>query len=347
MSQYDDLLSEVFNSSPLAFIREFLRLQKRTAKKIRIGTTIPEVRANFLDALNASLVSVDDVRGWLRAVEGWGKQHLYLDKVPKRSLTHAHLLSEKALRAFLHRKRLLDTASPPDEQALRHVLTDVIVDDEVARLVWNAHTIARERHEELDEVRDLDDGDYVFEAYRLTPRRTSCQLLVRKTDGVVITLVDVPLGDEHDKVRTAMENVAKAILAPLSISIVFLAPVIEKLDESAVSARGPRPQRGLALGVTPTQARYLAEGARVDFSSTTASAGYTDSEVVRRTRKALQVDKVAGEAGKFRLAFQSDDGKEHVMVVSFDAKSNRAYLFSRMTEREVLALVDDLTVLTK
>lgn len=345
MGLYDSLLDEVFNSSPLPFIREFLRQQKSSTKAVRIGTSVREVRSNLQEALNAQLISPDTVRAWLRSVEGFGRQHLYIYRVPKRSLAHPHLLNESALRSFVKRRRL-DAPHSGGETTVSHRLSDLVVDDEVARLIWQAGLVTEERRKEFDETRELDDGEYLFKAYRRTPKRSSCQLIVRKTDAVAVLSIDLPLADEHDELRKVLDGAAQLVLAPLTLSQVQLGPIVSGLDEAALSRFGPKQKRGLAMGVEPTQAKYRAEGAQIDFRSTRESKGYTASTAIRQARRALQVEQVVGEAGKFRLTFEDKVGNAHTMVVSFDARENRVYLFSRMKETEVLALVDQIVALS-
>jgi hypothetical protein len=339
-------LAQVFASIPLLFVREFLRQEKAKKKSIQIGVTQKDVRKNLRDALISGAIALSQLHAWLNAIEGWGRQHLYLLRVSKRSLTHAHLLNERALETFLTRKQLREIDSV-DREAPAYRLESVSVDDEIVRLTWRFHGIALERREELDEVRELADGQYEFHAHRRTLKRSTSQLIVRKTNGVVLLLVDLPLGDEHKGLRDQILQAAKILLEPLTVSPVALEPIVRGLDEDAVEKHGPKPRRGLSLGIAPTQARFRAPGARVEFRSTAESRSYTDSDEVRRVRKAMQVERFVGEAGRFRLTFESEDRSPHVMVVSFAAAEGRMYLFSRMNEREMLSLVDHLLTLDR
>jgi hypothetical protein len=336
----DALLDQLFGSTPLLFVQEFLRSKKRTTPQVRIGTTRKEVRANLQDAVLSHTIGRAELEEWFHCVEGWGKQHLYLSKVPKRSLTHAHLLNTTNLRAFLVRRGFLSPAITDQEPASAHTITDVLVDDVLARITWRAFEIDFERRKDLDEVRELDDGEYEFRAHRRVPKRSASRFILRKTDGIALLLVDLPLGDGHAAMRVTIDQVAQAVLAPLSPTMLPLGPILSALDQGAVERSGPRPGHPLTVGVAPTHARYRADGARVEFSSTRESSGYTDSAAVRHVRRAMQVQSFVGEAGKFRLTFDGDHQKAHDMTVSLHAAEDRTYLFSRMTEGEVLALVD-------
>src|SRR4051812_34932800 len=55
------------------FIKELLR-----DKKIRIGETKEDFRANLDAAFETGKLRMADVKEWLDKVEGWGNQHVYL-----------------------------------------------------------------------------------------------------------------------------------------------------------------------------------------------------------------------------------------------------------------------------
>jgi hypothetical protein len=336
----DALLDEIFFSTPLLFVREFLRSAKQHSKHVRIGITVKEVRANLREAITSQKIGLSEVEDWFRAVEGWGDQHLYLFKVPRRALTHAHLLNTASLTTFLKKRGILSPNIPNPEPMSPHVLAEVHVDDVLARLTWRSNIVAFERRKELDEVRDLDDGEYEFRAYRRIPKRPASRLIVRKPDGTVLFLIDVPIGEDHNAMYAAVTDVSNTLLAPLSPTTIHLARIVAALDEGAVAAFGPRARRPLSLGVAPTQARYRTDGARLEFKSTSEATGYTESEAVRHVRRAMQVERFEGEAGKFRLTFEGPHREAHNMIVSLNALENRTFLFSRMTENEVLAVVD-------
>lgn len=338
------LLDEVFATVPLLFVKEFLRGQRRERNKVHIGGTRDEVRENLRDALLAGKVGPADVVTWLQEVEGWGRQHLYLSRVPKRSLNQPHLLNSNALKSFLKRKGLWTESSATDNPS-QHSLREINVDDVAARITWRSHVVNDERHDELDYQVDRDDGEYAFRAYRLVPVRTASRIIVRKTDGIVAQLVDLPLGVDHDRVRDQMNAAARQILAPLALEIIYLSPIVSALDQGSIASFGPRARRALDVGVAPTKARYRTDGAKIEFKSTRESTGYNDSDAMRHVRRALRIEQFEGEAGKFRLSFEGKDRQSHDMVVSLSAPDNRIYLYSRMSEEEVFSLVDQLVAL--
>ena len=343
----DKLLDEIFRSMPLPFLQAFLRERKERSKHVLIGSTRREVRSNLRDGILANRISMVEVERWFRGAEGWGHQHMYMRKVPKRSLVQRHLLSGASLESYLRRKNLLVDVADDAEPEVHHI-DRVDVDDELARVVWVSHRIDLERRPELDETRVIGDTEYEFHAHRRIHAKSAARLIIRKTDGAVMYLLNVPLGKAHDGLLATMEQVANAVLSPLKLSEVYLSPILRALDSDAVAGFGPgrKPKRNLSLGVSPTRARYRTEGGRLEFSSTKAREGYTASDEMRRVRKSMQIAKFAGESGRFRLLFDSEDHKGHEMTVSMVAAENRIVLFSRMTESEVLTFVDELLTMS-
>lgn len=68
----DALLDQIFGSTPLLFVQDFLRVRKRSVPQVRIGTTRKEVRANLQDAVLSHTIGRSEVEEWFHAVEGWG-----------------------------------------------------------------------------------------------------------------------------------------------------------------------------------------------------------------------------------------------------------------------------------
>jgi hypothetical protein len=145
----DALLDHLFGSTPLFFVQEFLRSHKDKSTKIRIGTTRKDVRANLRDAIISKRIGFADFQAWLSTVEGWGKQHLYIESAGRGSLAYSHLLNTNGLRGFLKRKGYLRELSTDLEPASPYILDEIAVDDEIARITWRCHSIQWERREEL------------------------------------------------------------------------------------------------------------------------------------------------------------------------------------------------------
>lgn len=335
------LINRAFSTTPLPFVQHFLRIHKKASSKIRIGTTVKECRDNLRDALISRLIGLTEFEQWLNSTEGWGKQHLYLGRANRRGIALRHLLTTGNLKRFLIHHALM---REPDREVepVAHMITEASADDEFVTVAWTSHLIDYDRHEELDEVRELLAGVVEFRAFLQIPRRSTARLVIRKTDGIVLRLVDVPLGENHDQALERIDSVAERLLSPIRLDDVPLAPLVTALDQGATERFGPGPKRRLDMQVAPTQAKFRTDGARVEFSSTRDASGYADSGTMRTVRRALVIAHFEGEAGKFRLDFSDDTGRAHRTVISLHASDNRTYLYSRMKEDEVFLLVDRL-----
>lgn len=335
----------ILGTTPLEFVREYLRTVRKENNAVRIGTTRAEVRENLRTALVSGALDRSALEAWFEATEGWGKQHLYLSTTTYRGLHHRHLLTRGALVTFMRSRGL--HADVPAEPTSAHVLTEVFVDDELVRLTWRLHKMDFLRREDLDREEDNEDGRFQFRAYRFTPRRSSSRLILRKTDGVVLLLIDLPTGEDHSALRGTIEGVAQALLHPTVPNVVHVAPIVSALDSDGLAATGPRPRRTAGIAVTPTQARYRADGAELEFRSTKQASGYAESPPVAHVRRAMTLARFEGASGRFRLTFTGHGGKKRSMVISLNAHENSLYLFSSMIEAEVLDLAEQLLERTR
>ncbi|MHB8837505.1 MAG: hypothetical protein ACYC7F_00975 [Gemmatimonadaceae bacterium] len=341
----DRLISEACEAAPLPFLRQFLREQRGRGRRIGIGATAKQARENLRDAIAAKLIGTEDVRAWILRVEGWGHQHLYLYRCHKPSHLLPQLLNRQNLERHL-KKTGVEIGSEGDPAADGHQLTRLYVDDELVRLSWVAFDQRLLRRLDLDQVHETDDCDYELHAYERRPTRSLAHLVLRKTDGLVLVLVDLPLGESHTRLKERVLAVSSRVLAPIQSDRLALSNAITNLDSRAIAAKGPKASRDLSMSVSPTHAGYRTDGARVDFRSTAEGHGYEDVDAVRTVRRALAVDKFSGDGGRFRLRFDSQAGTSHDMVMSIDARDDRVYLFSSMLETEVFALADVLLELS-
>src|SRR5438093_13307105 len=63
------------------FIKELLREKKRIDSTIRIGAGKDEILSNLVEAIEQGKIAQSELDEWVRSVEGWGKQHVYLYRV--------------------------------------------------------------------------------------------------------------------------------------------------------------------------------------------------------------------------------------------------------------------------
>ena len=127
------LVDEVLASTPLRFVREFLRSQKQTGRRIRIGTTRTEAKKNLHEAIAAGDIGVRDLEDWYREVEGWGKQHLYIFATDRKVGLRPQLLSTTSLMNYLKKRQVVCADAIASADSKDAMLSRIDVDDEWAR----------------------------------------------------------------------------------------------------------------------------------------------------------------------------------------------------------------------
>ena len=60
------------------FIKELLR-----ENRLPIGSTKKDFLTNITDAIDEDLLTREMIEAWLKQIEGWGNQHLYLFEPPE------------------------------------------------------------------------------------------------------------------------------------------------------------------------------------------------------------------------------------------------------------------------
>src|SRR5690242_5669352 len=153
----DTLVDIVLSSTPLQFVREFLRSHKRGSRGIIIGATREEARRNLREAILNNQIASTELESWLREIEGWGRQHLYLRRVKGKVSTMSQWLNSGAISAFLAKRSLLQNSDERMEEQ-SSLVHHVAVDDVYGRLAWRAESEKWERREDLDQTELLNDA---------------------------------------------------------------------------------------------------------------------------------------------------------------------------------------------
>src|SRR6202011_3852584 len=106
-------------------------------KKIRIGDTKEDFKTNLDGAIEKGKLRLEEVDDWLKSVEGWGNQHVYLYNISpslRKNLTTAKIRecvqSQNDLEKVWEAPTVLEFPDEPN-------LTSISFTDSVLRLVWH------------------------------------------------------------------------------------------------------------------------------------------------------------------------------------------------------------------
>jgi hypothetical protein len=333
------LAEDIVSAQGATFIREFLRTFKYAGSKVFVGTTKVEALQHLKDAIRARLVSFEDLMEWLKKVEGWGAQHIYLYRPSRRLTESAFLRSEEAFIGYVRSKGL----SIVQENKRIMEFTEAVrlgrigYSDGRVDIIWRKGTAQWQR----DSTRDYDDsvGDdlYRFRAWRQTPERSVVRFQLFTAQRKAALFVQIPLGPEHmEVIKSCWITLAK--LFPLGeLTRIPVAQSINLLDTATQTIVGQRLPNN-AGAMLPQATRFRAYGAFVEFGADDNS--YVESQPVRRVRNAVRVSDFDGGHATFRIHLRGGPGLDRVVRMSLNGDEDRLYLFSQMSEGEVWDVLD-------
>jgi len=318
------------------FIKELLR-----DKKIRIGDTKEDFRANLDGAIESGKLRMDDVKEWLDRVEGWGNQHVYLYNISpalRKVLTGPKVVASIQANPKLRKVWNADRVQVfPDEPTL----ASVSFDDFVLRLVWQEASPGwtREKDKDREEQRGLD--TYWFEAYRKLEHRAVTRFEVHLKKGLAGLFIPGPV--EDDEHRRAIEE-AKSVV---NLLLDFEALEEGQLDLGVVSRNFD--QQNLPNNVQPnpsvrtSRSRLTSGDAYVEFASSASGRAFWEENAVLEVRNAVRREQLShfrGTEGVFLFESNPDEAKaRRLLRVQLYAADNRIRFWAQMKAGEVWTIL--------
>lgn len=206
------------------FIKELLR-----DRGIRIGTTKDDFERNMVQAIYAGELRREHVEAWLREVEGWGNQHIYMYRIPKD--LRRFLLDDKALEKSVSKSGFIAKWNAEASLEYPEARTLARIDHAEGQLTftWHQGVGIPVRKKERDYQSDIDGDMYEFRAYRLRAERTVMRFVARPTaDMAAIFLQDAWDEKEHADAINSVRQVASRLLQFDDLELIAVAPIIKK-----------------------------------------------------------------------------------------------------------------------
>lgn len=309
------------------FIKELLRMHD-----ITIGTTKSEFEQNMVDAIQTGTLRRDHIESWLNEVEGWGDQHVYLFRVPKKiskdiDWDDADEIKSKILKAGFGNQW---SAKASLEYPAAHKLVGIYFREHELTFAWHKGTDFFIRRKDRDYREEIDGDTYEFRANRLRADRKVTRFVLRPRDSIAAVFLQIAFDeDEH---KTAFDDVKRTIsrvwsfdeLEPLAI-----ASTIKKLDTRSLEKKN----------IAAHSTRLDGKGAYVEFGSTSAGSSYQDFAAVRKVRLAVQSASFTGMNGTFTVSVTDVKGEQRQIRVHLYGEQRRVKLSSQMTSTEVWDLL--------
>jgi hypothetical protein len=332
------LVAGIVRTQGNRFIKELLR-----SENIRIGATKDDFEANLTAAIDGGELQLKHVEAWLREVEGWGNQHVYLFKIlpvlePE--------LSESAIRARLQDSPLMDLWDAPTALNFPDELTPTSISfqESVLRVVWqeSSEGWTPVPTKNKTKVEGLD--TFQYRAYRQVQQRAVTRFEADVEKGLAALFIPLPIqGEEHQAaVAAAKTLIAELIDLPtLERGQVDISDVSRNLDQANI------PTNKVPVPPVKTQRSRLASGgAYVEFAATSSDNAYSDEPAVHNVRNAIkpaQLEAFEGTDGVFTFReVARADGQTRELRVQLYGGANRVRLWAQMERDEVWNILSTL-----
>lgn len=320
------VVEEIVLTQGNEFIKSLLR-----RKNLPIGTSKPAFLANLMSAIDDDLLTERDLDEWLREVEGWGNQHIYVYRLPAQLAKDALWADDRALHARMAAAGYADLWDGPASYAFPADLTLTGITNlrPGVRFEWHQGVERLDRVESMDIEQTIDGEEFVFKAYRRSRDRTVVRFEVRPTAGLAAAFVQVPISsDEHEPALTTMWEAVASVVAKDDLKPVNVGRAIRKIDDEQLTA-ATSDFRGHDV-------RLAVPGGWLALGADGAAIGYRDITELREARQRISTGAFTGSTST--LWFTPPDGKKDVQVRLY-AKDRRIYVRAQLTEEQAWSLV--------
>ncbi|MDP2885123.1 MAG: hypothetical protein Q8P51_08915 [Ignavibacteria bacterium] len=332
------LAAGIIKSQGNRFVKELLR-----NKDIRIGENKNDFERNLTEAIQTGALRLDDVKNWLKDVEGWGNQHVYLYKI---STTLRKDLTKPKIRARVESaglKELWDKETVlefPDEPQL----SSIAFDDLALRLLWQESspgwTAEPEKNYEKEEGLDM----YEYRAYRKIETRAITRFEAHLDTGIAGLFIANPIQDEeHQKAFNKAKRVIGLLMnfQSLERAQVDISAVSRNLDQGNIpNSNNQVPE------VKAQRSRLASGGAYVEFAANSKDKAYWEEPAIQNVRKAVKTQQLKafhGGDGVFNFQASSDPGGlTRTLRVQLYGDGNRVRLWAQMNADEVWTILAKL-----
>ena len=320
-----DLVRGIVRQQGNIFVRELLR-----SKGIPIGSKKDDFEAHLLEAIDQGTLSREDLLAWLEEVEGWGDQHVYLFGIPESVATDALWSAPQQIRDKLPpRLRGLWNADASSAFPDQRTLTGIYFDNATLRFVWHQQLSSWVRTPEQDQKDVWIEGDrYEMRAYRERPDRSVQRFVVRLDLRMAAAFLEMPWSKtDHEGALGEMREATRTLVDWDALQGLAASDAIKNLDQKQIG----NPAYSAKVGSQRT--RLSDGGTYVEFATSSPETRYTDSQVVRNVRSAVEPEGFTGTSGSFLYTTNPGAPKPRtVRIEIFEDRRIRLWHQLRMAE---------------
>lgn len=314
-------------------------------KKIRIGDNKDDFERNLTEAIESGKLTLGDIDDWLKDVEGWGNQHVYLYRIlPKlREDLNERKIRKRVEDAGLKEVWDGDTVLAfPDEPKL----TSISFANSVLRLVWQESSPGWTPVPEKDYTKEEGLDTFEYRAWRKIEQRAFTRFEAHLDKGLAGLFIANPIqGEEH---RAAINEAERVIGQLMDLSVlkngqVDISAVSRNLDQQNLPTNEiPHPE------VKAQKSRLASGGAYVEFAANSKDKAYWEESAIQDVRLSVKVQQLRAFQGSEGV-FIFKEGADMVrpLRVQLYGKDNRIRLWAQMDVDEVWTILTKLSAYQK
>lgn len=337
-----EIAERIVRSQGNVFIKEFLRRKRRTDRSVRIGITKDDILENLIAAIEAGAVQRKDLEDWVREVEGWGRQHVYLYHVSTKLTQDTAWSSPATLRSRVQKHTGVETGlrDPAGiEFPDKLTVSSFSYADGTFEVVWRKRFEQWNRDKSQDEKKTVGGDLYELRAYRQEQSRTVTRFVLKPGSKRAAVFLQLPLGDpDHDVTRNVISATLDPIIGWAHLKPIDVSNVIKSFDQAELNATGD----GETGHIIAQNTRFAADGASVLFEAEPGNDQWKKNSAVRGVRRALDTNDFSGHSATFQLQLRTSEGLHRDVAMSLNGKDRRIYLHAQMTVVEVWQVLDEV-----
>ncbi len=333
------LTTGIIRSQGNRFIKELLR-----RKNIQIGENKNDFVKHLTKAIEKGQLKLADIGEWLREVEGWGDQHVYVYRLLPQVCKD---LNETSIYQAVKRARLervWDKESVmafPDEATL----TSISFKDSMLRLVWQEASPGWIPTPEKNLPPKKEGLDiYEYRAWRKIEQRIVTRFEAHAHKKLAALFISRSIRGKE--LEAAIQEGRRVIglllnLAALERGQINICAVSKNFDQQAIPTGAAGPP-----DVKVQKSRLTSGGSYVEFAADSLDKAYWEEPAIMEVRKSVRTSQLGafqGTDGVFILQGKAGTrGSPRALRVQLSGKENRIRLWAQMDSAEVWDIITRL-----
>lgn len=301
------------------FIKELLR-----RNNIKIGKNKDEFLVNLHQGIDDGLIDQAKIDEWLRDIEGWGNQHVYLFELPQIAINNlADAMNGSPYSAILEDHENYEF---PEDLALK---TATLSDAELS-LGWREGRDSWVRARARDYRQEHDGDEYEFRAYREKSERKIARFLWEFDEpfcAIYITHPNEP--GVHEQVLTQIWlDLSTLAVTPIPLQKISLSESFSRLNQ--------KPE------LKVNSVKMNVDGGHVNLVATAPETGIHDVEAIRHAQNGIDANQFTSSDGVFHFNEENLPGLSKQVKVEGSGTDSRIRIWAQCTREEVGLIVSEV-----